>query len=71
MTMSNRDAASQQDSEHSRRISVVVPVKDEQDTLARLAEGIFEAARESGVKGAEIVFVWPDPIGWSGFSFNA
>ncbi len=57
MTMSNRDAASQQDSGNSRRISVVVPVKDEQDTLARLAEGIFEAARESGVKSAEIVFV--------------
>lgn len=57
MTTSNRDTASQQDTERNRRLSVVVPVKDEQDTLARLAEGIFEAARESRAKSIEIIFV--------------
>lgn len=57
MTTSNRDTASLQDTERNRRLSVVVPVKDEQDTLARLAEGIFEAARESRAKSIEIIFV--------------
>lgn len=57
MTTSNRDTASLQDTERNRRLSIVVPVKDEQDTLARLAEGIFEAARESRAKSIEIIFV--------------
>lgn len=44
--------------EKARRISVVIPVKDEQDTLARLAEKILEAARDDRVEGnAEIIFV--------------
>ena len=37
-------------------VTVVVPVKDEQDTLKRLADGIFDAVR-SHAKSAEIIFV--------------
>lgn len=41
----------------SRRISVVIPVKDEEETLERLAEGIFDAIAQSDADIAEIVFI--------------
>lgn len=54
--MSNRETIPQQDTGRNRSISIVIPVKDEQETLARLTEGILDAATAAKVE-VEIIFV--------------
>ncbi|MDQ8699877.1 glycosyltransferase family 2 protein [Hyphomicrobium sp. LHD-15] len=54
--MTNLSADLSRDANNKPSVTVVIPVKDEQDTLARLAEGIFEAV-SGHAKSAEIVFV--------------
>ena len=54
--MTNLSADLSRDAKSKPSVTVVIPVKDEQDTLARLADGIFEAVN-GHVKSAEIIFV--------------
>jgi glycosyltransferase involved in cell wall biosynthesis len=54
--VTNLSADLSRDAKSKPSVTVVIPVKDEQDTLARLADGIFEAV-SGHVKSAEIIFV--------------